>query len=432
MFRVDSQKLNWERTPGGLLKAFITLGTAEAPLDYQSFEKGKLTKRTERISLDELKSPQSLATAFGSPVTLGHPKSKRYDGNKEGLLIGHCMQEFAEDNGSVVIAATITDQRADRLIKESAEKYDGLMPEMSPGYTVDQIVRADNGLYQLGRGYDHQALLYPNQGRGSQGVRLRLDAKDAIALDLTEEKQARNFWYIDQSHNDSAKEKHDDDPREQRMKTILVGKKAFNIDSGDADALATAIVGVETERDEALSLAAETEGKLAEKDAEATEAIARADAAEKLVESEKGRADGLDTKVKELEDTRVDADAIANDRKAAIEAFTLVAPTLRADNADFAPDFGWDASDWRKAYLKVKRPDINLDDANSDRIDAMWEVLKPAPEVHVDSTDALKSVVTLQAGQTREDKGMSNKAKRAEERLKRLQGNGKKSTMGAA
>jgi hypothetical protein len=418
MFRADSQKLKWERSPNGLLKAFITLGTADADLEYYSVDSNGLTKRTEKISIDQLRADESLQTAFGAPVTLSHPKSKRFDGNKEGLMIGSAMQEVAIDGNSVVLASTISDQRADRLIKESQERYDGLMPEISPGYFLGGLRQDGDIFWQEQRQYDHFALLYPGTGRGKQDVVLRLDSQDAIATAFTEPKK---FW----TFQTDAQETETKNKETTTMGQLIpVGGQILNTDNADDLAKLPAVVAKLTEdKDAALSLASEAEGKVAAVESEKTELTTQLDA-------EKARADAAEIKLKELENTRVDADDIAADREKVLTMWNLVTPTLRADNADFAPDYKLGVSEIQKLYLKAKNPELNLDEASDGYLQGLWDALKPDANRNDSTTplDAFGKVIQMQQAEGRVDAGVSRAAKRAE----RIKAAGMKSIYGAA
>jgi hypothetical protein len=426
MLRLDSAtKLKWETSPTGLLTAFITLGVADKQLEYyQPKLDGTGFERTvETITLDELRRDESVASARGLPIDLGHPKSGKHNQNAEGLLIGSTLQEAMFDGNDFVLAATFQDQRADRLIKEALERNDGLFPEISPGYSIERLQRTDSIGYQIGRIYDHAALLLPGEGRGAQDVRVRLDASDRIAADLVAESSVRNFYFVDSK-------------KKKPMPIISIGKRVYNLDdASDLVALKPAVEKLAEDLEAAETLATNTEARAAQIKTELEEATlraeARADAAQKEAEAAKGRADALDLKVKEVESTRLDSDTLAADRKDAIETWALCLPVLRADSADFEPDYSLAPAEIKRAYLAKKYPDIDLSTASDERVDGMWEVAKPTRN---DSTgtkpvDVFANVVSFQAAETvRSD--MNAAAKKKADRAKRIAENGAKSMMG--
>jgi hypothetical protein len=427
MLRLDSAtKLKWETSPTGLLTAFITLGVADKQLEYyQPKLDGTGFERTvETITLDELRRDESVASARGLPIDLGHPKSGKHNQNAEGLLIGSTLQEAMFDGNDFVLAATFQDQRADRLIKEALERNDGLFPEISPGYSIERLQRTDSIGYQIGRIYDHAALLLPGEGRGAQDVRVRLDASDRIAADLVAESSVRNFYFVDSK-------------KKKPMPIISIGKRVYNLDdASDLVALKPAVEKLAEDLEAAETLATNTEARAAQIKTELEEATlraeARADAAQKEAEAAKGRADALDLKVKEVESTRLDSDTLAADRKDAIETWALCLPVLRADSADFEPDYSLAPAEIKRAYLAKKYPDIDLSTASDERVDGMWEVAKPtrADTAGVKPVDVFANVVAFQSAETvRTD--MSMVAKKKADRAKRIQENGKKSMMGA-
>lgn len=426
MFRLDSGKLNWERVKGGRLKAFVTLGVAEKPLEYYSLDtKGRIQKRVESITEKELRSDRSLNSATGGPMLLGHPKKNegRFKGNAEGLMVGSLMQEvITEPDGSVVLAGTITDDRGDYLIKDTADRFNGLLPEISPAYELDRLLRADSIEWQEGRLYDHFALLYPLVGRGGQDIPLRLDSADRLQVGYDSEERVRNYWIVDSKGGldaNSPAPKTESKPG-KTMKTIIVKKRAFNIDASgtDIEALAVAVDALDTELSEAKDkLQAATSG-LAAKSEEATQAIARADAADTALATEKATAAALKAKVTELEGTAVDADQLRKDRADAIETAVLVADALNLDAADI--DYSLSGDDWRKKFLGTKELDINLDEASPQTIQAMWTVLKP--KLRQDSSAPLLDIVNRQTGELNSDaKGDKASAAAREEMIKRRQ-----------
>jgi predicted nucleic acid-binding Zn-ribbon protein len=158
-----------------------------------------------------------------------------------------------------------------------------------------------------------------------------LDASDRIAADLVAESTVRNFYLVDT-------QKH------KPMPTILVGKQVYNTDNAtELGALGSAVAKLAEEKEAAELRATEIEARAAQIKTELEEstlrAEARADAAQKEAEAAKGRADALELKVTEVESNRLDSDTLAADRKDAIETWALCLPTLRADSADFEPDY---------------------------------------------------------------------------------------------
>lgn len=429
MLRLDSAtKLKWEKHPTtGLLTSFVTLGVADKQLEYyEPRTDGKgLAKTVEAISLEELKRDDSLTSARGLPINLGHPKSGRHNSNQEGLLVGSTLQEVAFDGPNLVLAATFQDHRADRLIKESQERADGRYPEISPGYSIERLNRTDGIGWQQGRLYDHLALLLPGQGRGAQDVRVRLDAADRVASDLVAEPVARNFYFVEPPTT------------RKPMPIISIGKRVYNTDdASDLAALKPAVEKLAEDLDAAESLATEAETKATTATSQLATEKERADAATKEAEAAKGRADAADIKIKEIENTRVDSATLAADRKAVLEAWQLVTPTLRVDNKDFEPNFALDVADIQKLYLAAKNPDLKLDEKSPEYVAGLWEALKPSAEdIRKDSAgavDVFGSLVDKQRADGDRNDGRSTTKAKAEARKKRIAENGNKSMMGAA
>ena len=183
IYRLDtkSQKLNWEKLDNGAYRAFITLGVADMPLEYVDF---KGNKHTETITSDELFKADSLSSAYGLPICLAHPKNGIYANNQEGALIGHTLESFINQDGKLLMPCVIDDHRGIKLIDSMIEK--GTYAEVSPGYFVSKLKQDSNDQYlQIGRKYDHIALLESGEGRGGQAVVLRTDSNLNIDMSIS-------------------------------------------------------------------------------------------------------------------------------------------------------------------------------------------------------------------------------------------------------
>lgn len=160
-------KLSWEKSPHGYI-AFATLAKVGHPLKYPDGS----TQYVEKFSED------SITSLRGMPVLLGHPKDSQFLGNKEGLMIGQCLQEvLVTDSGELLTPVSVTDARGVKLIEDCIAK--GLSPEVSPAYWNDRLPRSDGGFTQDRKSYDHLALLEPGQGRGGSVISLRLDSMES-------------------------------------------------------------------------------------------------------------------------------------------------------------------------------------------------------------------------------------------------------------
>lgn len=102
LLRIDSKpiKYEWEQLSNGIVRAFGVLGKANLPLDYYQWDGSEFKKRTETIELEQLFNEDSLQTAWGMPVTLGHTPGGLFNANSDNLMIGSCLQEFRKDEAN--------------------------------------------------------------------------------------------------------------------------------------------------------------------------------------------------------------------------------------------------------------------------------------------------------------------------------------------
>ncbi len=368
--RLDArQRLTWEKLSGDRYLAHSVLGKAGLPLKYYHWDGKGWKNRIETVRRDDLFNDDSLLSARAIPLVLGHPKSGRYDNNKEGLLVGHTFDTFLREDDQLIMPVVVDDIRGVRIINDAITS--GFMAEVSPGYSIEGLERQDDLFYQIGRRYDHLALLSPGEGRGGQAIALRTDSQDDIAGAETQ------FFFVGevskQTNSNLELEGDKNSPSRttkggSNLKVKLDGKE-FEIEDAE---LAIAISNVNTRID---SLTSEKDAVFADKS--------------KI----EGELAGIKTRLDAAESSKPTEDAIATDIQERLDTWVVVLPALRSDKKEFQPDYKLTPNDIKRVYLNAKHPDIKLDGKDAAYVDGLWDALKPSPksedEGAIDRTDAL-------------------------------------------
>ncbi|NEP10327.1 MAG: DUF2213 domain-containing protein [Symploca sp. SIO2C1] len=158
LLRLDKYTpLPWEKKADGRYWTHITLGEVGVPLTYLSpDENGKVQKRVEVVTEEGLLNDESVRSVVGLPIILTHPKSRRYNLNRDGLKVGHLLGTVGREDGKLIAEAIIDDYRGveiiDRLLAE------GKTPEASSSYLLKDLRERDDGVFEQIRWlYDHIA-----------------------------------------------------------------------------------------------------------------------------------------------------------------------------------------------------------------------------------------------------------------------------------
>lgn len=164
---------NFHKNNDGYLEIGVVTGLPNKVLDYGD--------RKETISLDALKSVETLKTLVGKPLTINHPNVAINATNRKKYEVGVFLQNTRLNNDGVPIAdALITD--ADTIKKI----VDGEITHVSMGYYADKKLNKDGIFEQLNRNYNHGALLdSANVPRAGSESKLFLQ-KDSLELELVE------------------------------------------------------------------------------------------------------------------------------------------------------------------------------------------------------------------------------------------------------
>ena len=281
---------------------------------------------------EEVSSPESLSTFGMKPATWGHPPVLLDSANTKQFQVGYSGSQVRYNDGFVEVALVITDQDAIEKIKRKDAT------EVSAGYKVD--FDPTPGITPQGEEYagvqrnirvNHIAIV--PRGRAGPEVRLlmdRMDAADAISIDPD-------------LIRDSESALQPCTPASPVMATV-------KLDGLEIDLPAEAASAVQ-------SFARDMERQLKSVTAERDELSKKLDAQQEEIdalayekETAEGRADALEERVTELENSdstsRIDAaelDALVSARLATLQR---LAPA-------FAEDFKFDGVDDETLYAQA-------------------------------------------------------------------------------
>jgi len=202
-----------ERTKEGAIRVWATVSRT-GDLEYRTPSGSAFV---QRITADQLFSADSLNTAWGKPITVGHPLTE--DGRAIAVTpenmaryrvgtTGQSMRQVSDQFLSIV--AVIDDERGIEAIENGAR-------EISAGYWRDPVV-VDGVIHQHNRRYNHFAIV--PKGRAGDRVRLHIDAETTIQIDQPEQ------------------------PTPKPMKTITIDGVGYQVEQSE---LATAIASLQKE-----------------------------------------------------------------------------------------------------------------------------------------------------------------------------------------
>ncbi|NEP10867.1 MAG: DUF2213 domain-containing protein [Symploca sp. SIO2C1] len=337
LLRLDKYSpLPWEKKPDGRYWTYITLGEKGIPLTYLFPDKRGITQKRVEVVTEEGLFNDSVKSVAGLPILLTHPKSRRYDLNRDGLKVGHLLGTIGREDGKLIAEAIIDDFRAveiiDRLLAE------GKTPEASSGYLLSELREREDGTFEQIRGeYDHVAApLLPGQGRGGQNLTLRFDTGDAVVEPL--------YWLFD---TDSKEEK-----RNVSDLIVRIDEKDQRILKDVADDVKDAIAALQTRIDTLLTDLEGTEERIEELQTEKDTLQGRLDAADETDSSE-----DIETAV-----------------QARFDAWNEVIPVVGSGKLEI--DSKLTPSQIKAAAIKLINPKLNLDGKSEGYIEGLWEGIK--------------------------------------------------------
>ncbi|NET61716.1 MAG: DUF2213 domain-containing protein [Symploca sp. SIO2E6] len=338
LLRLDKYSpLPWEKKADGRYWTYITLGEVGHPLTYLFPNKrGNTQKRVEVVTEEGLFN-DSVKSVAGLPILLNHPKSRRYNLNRDGLKVGHLLGTVGREDGKLIAEAIVDDYRAveiiDRLLAE------GKTPEASSGYLLkDLIAREDGSFEQIREEYDHVAApLLPGQGRGGQNLTLRFDTGDAVVEPLY-------FLF----NNDSEKKEE----RNVSDLIVRIDEKDQRILKDVADDVKDAITALQSRIDTLTKDLEGAEGKIGE--------------LEKENDTLQGRLDAADT--------TTNTEDIETQVQARFDAWNEVIPVVGSDKLEI--DSKLTPSQIKAAAIAILNPKLNLDGKSEGYIEGLWVGIK--------------------------------------------------------
>lgn len=357
------------------------------------------SERIEVVSPDVLFAKDSTDSFKSLPITYTHPPERVTTHNARKYQRGMTGSHIIIDGDFLGITSTVTDAEAIEAIVSGKAK------QVSCGYDVKTVKRADGKYEQLERIGNHIAIV--ERGRAGDEVAFKLDSDDTDFAFAADEMDAANA--ADDAINYDLEE------------TKPTVKYQINLDG----------IGFEVEDINLANAAKAVNEKIA---AEKT----RADAAEKEKSTLEGALAGVQTELKTAKDaaeTRMDADEVASQVTLRLDAWGEVLPFLKAQDAEFKPDYKLDAIDVKRLYLS-KRMDADLTGKDAAFIEGAYAFAKPPTADEVDEATGASRVDGMLDGifANREQNG-GNRLDAAEERRKkrteRIAANGK-SLMGGA
>ena len=330
-----------ERTDEGAIRIWATVSRT-----------GDLTYRApngepyiERVTPDELFKADSLNTAWGKPITVGHPLTDDGEAiavepeNMAQFRVGSTMQSMQQvSDRFLTLVAVIDDARGIEEIERGTR-------EISAGYYRDPVV-VDGVIHQVNRRYNHFAIV--PRGRAGSDVRLHIDAETTIH------------------------------PPQPPMKTITIDGVGYPVESPE---LATAIAALQKSHKSLEKQAEALKADAATSTAKATEAAAKldqlqADHATALAEL-KATLDAACGERDALKAQQLTADAIA----VAAQERVTVAEQVKLLNKDAVIDYSHTPEQMRRDAVAARG--MSIDGKSDDYIAGVFSALvAAAPTEH--------------------------------------------------
>ncbi len=368
------------------------------------------TERTEVVTPEVLFNKDSIDSFKMKPITLLHPPGGRVTPKNARQhargLTGHTA---IIDGDFLGLVSTVLDEE---MIEEVIS---GRTDQTSCGYDAPIRLRSDGKYDQVERLGNHVAGV--PHGRAGVEVGFHVDSADEYWLHIRSDRDDADFdesrikkllstetlinrlmnldeidrqvsVFVGRAKSDEGTTEQSNQPADnpqpptptKAMRQITIGGEVFSIDN---DKLADSVLKLQTDS--------------AESDAKATEATKRADTTEAKLEVVTAEKTQLTQKLDAAEKTRLDADQVSTEVSARLDAWSIVLPLLRVDNADYQPDYKLPVADIHKLAIAKKFPEIKLDGKSEDAIAAMWELTAPAlnKTARTDSSESLRDLVTI-------------------------------------
>ena len=371
-FRYDSGIiLKAQELPNGHLRAYLRLGKANQKLRYFNSDG---SQRFEMITPEALFHKDTLESFRLLPITLNHPSVPLNDSNSTQFTRGFTGDSLVQEGEFLGAVSTIIDKETKQAIlsKVSAQVSPGYLTQLDSSDGDGTEANPYKQMYRLG---NHIACV--KNGRHGDSVNFQLDSAESdlwvsesnsaiYRADSYDEEYINSILLNQDSSNHKLFQKSIIDlsntlanihKGKQKMPTsISLGKRIFTVDSDDATALADGIANLQTRLD---TLETELTTIKSEKTSLESELA--------TVKAESSRLDGLLEVTKEqlteaekrpVYNADAAAEEMANKMSECIGLWTKVLPELRADNAEFEPDFKMDAVNIQRLSLLNKKPEL--------------------------------------------------------------------------
>lgn len=334
----------FERTDEGYLRVWMTVSRV-GDLTYYD-DAGN--KRIERVSKRTLFDKKSLDTAWGKPITyFDHPNNgKNYhlidSTNTIPFMRGATLQEIIAQDNKLTILGTIFDQ-------ETIDGVESGINQVSAGYKADLVENLDGIFDQTNRRYNHFTIL--PFGRAGESVKVHYDCFHCDAIDL-----------VASIGEQSTPSKRSETKLDQ---SEVMDKVTVNFDgvghSVEAS-IAPLIIADRNKFDSAIKAL----------EASKTDLQTKLDSAQGELERVKGELEGVQTKLDEAQKFDVSGEI-----QVRMDTWAEVLPSIRRKNPEFKADYSQSPTDIKRQYLTICCDRQDLKDYTAERIDGLYEGLKP-------------------------------------------------------
>lgn len=407
----------WVKLDNGSYRTHITLGSADLLNEYAD-QNGN--KHYETIRKDDLFNEDSLKTAYGMPVTIGHPRNKLFNQNAEGLMVGTTLESFINADGDLLMPCTILDKQGIQLIDQIISDGGELLPEVSPVYWSEKrLANSDNVLIpdhitldsntpiyeQYDRSYDSIGFNFPGWGRGGQHITLRLDSNEFISTEYNH----TIYTYENEEYIDKTETITETTTKNSYIMKIKIAGSEYPVE----------MVNNSIDLDSLNNLVTEIDKKVTADQKSLSDQIA----------DKKGEIAALKINLDSKNDL-ISRDEAATMIAESIALWEVVLPVLKADNKDFAPDYSLSPEQIKQLYIEKYHPNSGLNLDSSSEVNGFWRAIAPTivQKPSDIATDRVRNQLnSLQNVDINADGGVNSDYEKAlEERRQRIESNYKK------
>jgi uncharacterized protein len=334
-FRCDRSVIkHWEETPEGFLRFTAPVAKVGA-LDYLNAD-GSI--RREHVNLDTLKaSADSLKI---KPITTpGHPPGLIDKTTAKDYIAGSTGNKVWIDDGFMWVTGTVFDGETIDAIKSGSAR------ELSLGYSVKTVARADGDFDQIDRQINH---LSPVTKARAAGAGFKLDEESNILFSTDAIDASSN--QVTSQQLDDLKQELADLPNKDRAMSYKATLDGVDFEFASLDE-AKHVKNTEKElvrlRSDADAIAAKT-----------AELQTKLDDTTKELITAKATVTEQQTKLDAAEESNLDAAQIEAMIGERMKLWQEVLPFMRSDNADFEPDYTLSPLGIMTAAVKAANPDL--------------------------------------------------------------------------